>query len=331
LNNPAELIELIEDIEAEIAGWNNAVSDINVESLKTASDFNDCRRSLQSSVISLEDEVHDNNEQADKLKSQQLKLSEHVADTSKKVVNIKHKAEKLLEHVSDLLVHWSAEEKKAIAWEKEATEKLKLAKAELVRAQRNLTQAELVLGNAKSDLARCENSGYTDLHGVYHPPICFGHEAAVGNALKKVARFEGYVSTAKSNVYNCSIDLRNARARLDVCVENVQVSRHGKSQAECAQSIADNAIDCRAQAHKALQAVNTKMDEIIVNQSKQRKFLDAMQQAVHQCKDRLASATDVSFNIKGHVAASDDLSAQAKYVLSDLVEKLEEFDFVGDF
>jgi len=330
LNNPAELIELIEDIETEIASWNTAVSEINVDSLKSLSDFNDCRSSLQSRVIYLEDEVHDNNEQADKLKSRKLKLTQHIAGTSKQVANTKHAAGKLLEHVSGLLAHWCAEEKKARAWEKKARENLNCAQSQLLLAKGNLSQAQDELAYASSQLRICNNSGYTDQHGVYHHPNCTAESTNVGRCRGYVERYQAEVGTAQTNVSICLNNLKDAQTRLDICVKNVQVTSLGMSEAESAQSIADNAVHCSVQTDKALQAVNTRMDEIIVNQSKQRKCLDDMHQAVHQCKERLASATDASFNIKGYVDASDDLSAQAKYMLSDLVEKLQEFDFVGE-
>jgi len=304
MNDPVELIELLEDMKDEVITWNSTVDDVYVDSLKFLSEFNECRASLQSRVGYLEEETANNNKQADQLKSERDKITQHLKKASDSVDETKCEAEKLLQDASNLLNHWNGEEQKARKQREKAVKELGYATAQRTTAELNLAQARLAFASANAESS--------------------------ANYAAQVNSCQSAVAVAQNWIMQCIGNVNKATSILDLCVCNVQLANEGKSVAEDANSIADNAAYYRERADQSLQAVDEKMNEIDTNQEDQRQCLDEIKNAVNACKERLDSAEDDSYNIKGSVKELDDVSQQAQYMLSGLAEKLEDFDVSGD-
>ena len=329
MNNPAELIELMEDIGDEISVWNCSVDDVHIGILKFLSEFQDCRTSLQSRVRYLEEEVADHNEQASQLKSGRDMLAESIVKLATCVADSKRETEKLLRGVTDQLNHWVIEKLKAENWVERADFELTSANTQLILARNNLQQAETKLVSAREALRACKNSGRYDNHGNYYPPNCSNQSRDVGTCFSNVSGFQAEVNSCNVWFNRCVIEQKKANARLGVCVNNVEVASYGKAEAECADSIARNAVRCREKTDQSLHTVTDKLNEIKMNQKNQKQCLDAMQDAIDLCKERLNAAEDVSHNIKSSVQGADDFSSHARHVLSGLGERLESFDVAG--
>lgn len=328
MSNPEILIELMDDLRVDITNWDGILEEARKASAKKVDEFHDCCTSLQARAVRLEGEVHENNAQVDRVKDQQLATTQILAGVTLRVANANKVASELVSHAGALLREWMTEEQSAREWVGRAERNLELAQYQLNIALEDLRKAALDLEAAQARYRSCQaRPGWTNSEGKYYPPDCSSESQEVSRCIHAYTQAQKVVDTAQQRVNVCQADLNRARARLNLCANNIRIIQFGKSVAEEARSIAVTASGHNDQSELLLQSVNSKADEILANQNNQSGHLSAMQEAVERSLVSLSLSSGVSGRIMGDAEALRELAPQAQYVLACLIEKLADFNY----
>ena len=221
-----------------------------------------------------------------------------------------------------VLQHWNQKLQAALAWLSRAKKRLRLAHEELQAARSALASAEADLSYARSALRSCENSGYKDKDGNYHPPNCSSESAAVSAAEVAVSRAKKRVSAAQAEVNAAEIEVAQAEARVRCCETAIG---YGKQAVQCGENALVYANQALGNAERSLeeaQAAQRSVNRAQKEATQEREAADLMAIAVDQAETLTSNAYQDFQNAEQTGGSAQRFSTMVSQELEERVESL---------